>query len=218
MRICVLAEDQMRSEFLQKGVPGEIEIIWADTVKVMYSVSDIDVYFDLLFHPDRERMSALSKITDKPVFINAVNQTLNETGGSFIRINAWPTMLNRAITELAIRNLAQEEIIASVFKELQWQYLIVPDIPGMITPRVIAMIVNEAYFALEQNVSTKEEIDIAMKLGTNYPLGPFEWSGKIGLGNIYSLLHELSLTNERYRPSELLRTEASGEVNVEYRV
>ena len=218
MRICVLAEGQMRSEFLQKGVPGEIEIIWADTVKVMYSVSDIDAYFDLLFHTDRERMSALSKIKDRPVFINAVNQTLNETGGSFIRINAWPTMLNRDITELAIHYSSQEEIIAPVFKELQWRYLIVPDIPGMITPRVIAMIVNEAYFALEQNVSTKEEIDIAMKLGTNYPMGPFEWSRKIGLGNIYSLLHELSLTNERYRPSELLRIEASGEGNVEYRV
>jgi 3-hydroxybutyryl-CoA dehydrogenase len=83
----------------------------------------------------------------------------------------------------------------------------------LITPRVIATIVNEAYFALEQNVSTKEEIDIAMKLGTNYPMGPFEWSRKIGLKNIYSLLQKLSLTNERYQPCELLRTEASGEGN-----
>jgi 3-hydroxyacyl-CoA dehydrogenase len=43
------------------------------------------------------------------------------------------------------------------------------------------MIINEAYFALEDNVSTKAETDIAMKLGTNYPYGPFEWGQLIGL-------------------------------------
>lgn len=211
MRICVLADDQLKSEFLQKGIPEDIEVIWADTVKVMYSVSDIDAYFDLLFYTDTERMMALSKLKDSPVFINAIDETLIEIDRSFIRINAWPTMLSRDITELAIYDSSQEEVIAPVFKTFQWKYMLVPDIPGMITPRVIAMIVNEAYFALEQDVSTKEEIDIAMRLGTNYPMGPFEWSKKIGLKNIYSLLHKLSLTEERYRPSELLTSEAEGE-------
>ena len=43
------------------------------------------------------------------------------------------------------------------------------------------MIINEAYFTWEAGTSTKEEIDIAMKLGTGYPYGPFEWGEKIGL-------------------------------------
>ncbi len=60
------------------------------------------------------------------------------------------------------------------------------------------MIVNEAYYALGEKVSTKAEIDIAMKLGTNYPLGPFEWSEQIGLQNIYSLLLKLSADDNRY--------------------
>ena len=42
------------------------------------------------------------------------------------------------------------------------------------------MIINEAFLALQEGVSTKEEINTAMKLGTNYPLGPFEWVEKIG--------------------------------------
>jgi 3-hydroxybutyryl-CoA dehydrogenase len=211
MRICVLADDQLRFEFLQKGIPDEIEIIWADTLKVLYSVSDIDVYFDLLFNMDMERMKGLFKLREKPVFINSVNDTLAASDNSFIRINAWPTMLNRRITEVAIHDPANEKIIALVFEKLRWAYQLVPDIPGMIIPRVISMIVNEAYYTLEQEVSTKEEIDIAMKLGTNYPMGPFEWSMKIGLKNIYSLLQKLSLTEARYQPSELLKIEADGE-------
>ena len=208
MRICVLADDVLRSEFLKKEVPEEIEIVWADTMKVLYSVSDIDVYFDLLFTSDRERMAGLFKLKGKPVLINSVSERLVESDKSFIRLNAWPTMLQRKITEVAIADPLNERIVAEVFSELRWPYQLVPDIAGMITPRVISMIVNEAYYTLEQEVSTKEEIDIAMKLGTNYPFGPFEWSQKIGLKNIYSLLEKLSHTEERYRPSKLLQKEA----------
>ena len=70
------------------------------------------------------------------------------------------------------------------------------------------MIINEAYFALEEGVSTKEEIDTAMKLGTNYPYGPFEWAKKIGLKNIFQLLDKLHKTNLRYEPAALLKKEA----------
>jgi 3-hydroxybutyryl-CoA dehydrogenase len=79
----------------------------------------------------------------------------------------------------------------------------------MVSGKIISMIVNEAYFALEDEVSTKEEIDIAMKSGTNYPYGPFEWSKKIGLNNIYTLLQKLSTTDKRYTPSSLLIKEAA---------
>ena len=71
-------------------------------------------------------------------------------------------------------------------------------IMGLLQARIIAMIINEAYYALEENVSTKEQIDIAMKLGTNYPYGPFEWSEKIGIEKIYFLLEKLSAQNKRY--------------------
>jgi len=208
MRICVLADDPLKSEFLQKGIPGNVEILWADTVKVMYSISDVDVYFDLLFTMDHERINRLRKLEGKVVFINSVCNTLSETGGSFIRVNAWPTMLQRSITEVAVRDHAQQSIVIDIFKNLQWKHQFVPDVPGMITPRVIAMIINEAYYTLEQNVSTKDEIDLAMKLGTNYPLGPFEWSEKIGLKNISSLLLTLSNTEARYQPSALLVKES----------
>jgi 3-hydroxybutyryl-CoA dehydrogenase len=81
----------------------------------------------------------------------------------------------------------------------------------MITARVLATIINEAYYTLGAQVSTREEIDIAMKLGTSYPYGPFEWAAKIGLARIYELLAELSRDDKRYVPAPLLAQEAAGQ-------
>ncbi len=70
------------------------------------------------------------------------------------------------------------------------------------------MIINEAYFALEADISSKQDIDIAMKLGTNYPHGPFEWCEKIGIKVVYNLLVNLSENNTKYTPCNLLKKEA----------
>jgi 3-hydroxybutyryl-CoA dehydrogenase len=71
------------------------------------------------------------------------------------------------------------------------------------------MIINEAYFALGDEVSSKKEIDIAMKLGTNYPYGPFEWCEQIGLKNIHSLLTILKKNDSRYEIAPALVKELS---------
>lgn len=63
---------------------------------------------------------------------------------------------------------------------------------GFVFPRTIAQIVNEAFFALEDEIATKEDIDRAMKFGVNYPKGPFEWAqGKESF--FVALLTELKL-------------------------
>ncbi|WP_372654368.1 3-hydroxyacyl-CoA dehydrogenase family protein [Halobacteriovorax sp.] len=82
---------------------------------------------------------------------------------------------------------------------------------GFTYPRVISMIINEAYFALEDRMAKPKDIDTAMKFGVNYPLGPFEWAKKIGHRNILCLLEELyKVTGDpRYRPSQKLRLEAN---------
>ena len=83
-----------------------------------------------------------------------------------------------------------------------------PDEPGFISARIISMIINEAFYAKGENISTENEIDIAMKLGTNYPFGPFEWANEIGIKNIYDLLVSLSKNDVRYNPSPLLEKKA----------
>ena len=144
----------------------------------------------------------------KPVIVNSVIETRTDLSlpPNVYRINGWATFLHRSIWEIA--GVAGEEIEA-VFKMLNIKINFVKDEPGFISARVIAMIINEAYFALEDNVSSKTEIDIAMKLGTNYPFGPFEWAKQIGTGNVLALLQKLYLTDSRYKPSQLLAKEAS---------
>lgn len=121
-----------------------------------------------------------------------------------IKFNSWPGFINRSVIEIAGINDEAE----SILKQLQWEYKQVPDQPGFISARVIAMIINEAYLTLGEGVSTKEEIDTAMKLGTNYPYGPFEWCEKIGAKRVHSLLIELAKSNSRYQPASLLAKEA----------
>jgi 3-hydroxybutyryl-CoA dehydrogenase len=134
------------------------------------------------------------------VIINGVEDTLAETNSSFVRINGWPTFLKSPIIEassLIDDNKAKAEEIFFLFnKKLEW----LPDEIGFITPRVVSMIINEAFIAWKEGVSTKEEIDTAMKLGTNYPYGPFEWAEKIDVEKIKSLLEKLSHYQERYKP------------------
>ena len=186
------------------------EWIWVDEVPQLEEHPDADLYLDLGFVPDKGRIRQLQRLLPAPVFVDAVVHTLAEIGQPFVRINAWPGFLERGVHELAIADEGLKGTIDGLYKQLGWQYRIVPDIPGMISSRILAMIINEAYYALQDEVSTKEEIDIAMKLGTNYPFGPFEWSARIGEERIHHLLSVLSETDDRYMPAQALETALSG--------
>lgn len=76
-----------------------------------------------------------------------------------------------------------------------------------IIARILAMIINEASFAVGEGVASVRDIDIAMRLGTNYPKGPLRWADEIGLDTVLAVLGSLqgSFGEERYRPSPLIR-------------
>ena len=76
-----------------------------------------------------------------------------------------------------------------------------------IAVRILAMIMNEAAYAVGEGVASVRDIDTAMKLGTNYPKGPLKWADEIGLDLVFNILKSLhaSLGDERYRPAPLLR-------------
>ena len=198
MIVAILADEVIKAEILEKGTNSSTEIVWADSLQSL-RIIEADAYFDLLFEYDTERISRLKFILPKPVFVNSVIHTCKEISGGFFRINAWPTMINRKIIEVSVsENITPESRVKTIFDGLGWAFQYVPDVIGMITPRIVSMIINEAWFSLGEKVSTREEIDTAMKLGTNYPYGPFEWGDKIGLNRIRQLLSELQKTDNRY--------------------
>lgn len=195
MVVAILADDSAKDELTAKGFSEETEIQWADSIRSL-TIIEADAYFDLLFEYDRERILQLKRLLPQPVFVNSVIHTCSEIGTGLIRINGWPTMIGRSVAEVACAG--NEDHIENILKQLGWLYSRSPDIVGMISPRIVSMIVNEAWYALGEDVSTREEIDVAMKLGTNYPYGPFEWGERIGLEKIRSLLLELAKTEPRY--------------------
>ena len=86
------------------------------------------------------------------------------------------------------------------------QVVLVNEAPGFITTRVNALIGNEAFNMLEAGVATAEDIDKALKLGLNHPMGPFELVDLVGLDVRLNILEYLHRTlGEKYRPNELLR-------------
>lgn len=199
MQIVVKANTEQKQAFLAKGVGNDVWVTWLGDEK---QIPAADAYFDLCFE---EEGMAFPGIRDQPVFVNAVMETGEQLPANFIRLNAWNGFLEWDSIEVAAGD--KQMIVDPVLKKLGWKYHIVPDIPGMIAARVIAMIINEAYFGLGDAISTKTDIDIAMKLGTNYPFGPFEWSEKIGLNKIYGLLKKLSVQDSRYTVAPALEKE-----------
>jgi 3-hydroxybutyryl-CoA dehydrogenase len=208
MQWMVLANEILKEELLSNGTSGEVDIIWIRNVEDFTQHNTADGYFDLLFDNTTQRIELLKFFLPKPIIINSVAFTLQKISAAFVRINGWQGFLKRSVVEASYNDerikLQVDDFFSSLNKQTEW----VKDKPGFITARVIAMIINEAYFTLGEGVSTKEEIDEAMKLGVNYPNGPFAWCNTIGIKNIYSLLNELSDENARYKPAPLLEKEA----------
>ncbi|GAA2278750.1 3-hydroxyacyl-CoA dehydrogenase [Streptomyces ruber] len=90
-----------------------------------------------------------------------------------------------------------------LFQALGKDVSVIGDVPGMIVARTVARIIDLAHDAVAKGVATEEDVDTAMCLGVSYPLGPFEWSRKLGRGWAYDLLDELHLRDPsgRYAPS-----------------
>jgi 3-hydroxybutyryl-CoA dehydrogenase len=121
-----------------------------------------------------------------------------------------PTFLSREIFEVSSSQNADLEKLEEACGRLNTKFAAVKDQVGLVTPRVICMIINEAYFAIQENIASRNDIDLAMKLGTNYPFGPFEWCEKIGIRNVYELLNAVyeNTKDDRYKICPLLKKEA----------
>jgi 3-hydroxybutyryl-CoA dehydrogenase len=92
-----------------------------------------------------------------------------------------------------------------VGKRMGKEVVVIKESPGLITSRINAMIGNEAFYMLQEGIASAADIDKALKLGLNHPMGPFELVDLVGLDrrlNILEYLHK-SL-GEKYRPAPLL--------------
>ncbi len=96
---------------------------------------------------------------------------------------------------------AMIEVATAMGKET----VLIKESPGFITSRINALIGNEAFYMLQEGVASARDIDKALKLGLNHPMGPFELVDLVGLDTRLSILHYLHRTlGEKFRPCPLL--------------
>jgi 3-hydroxybutyryl-CoA dehydrogenase len=94
---------------------------------------------------------------------------------------------------------------AEVGKRMGKDVVVIKESPGFITSRINAMIGNEAFYMLQEGVASAADIDKALKLGLNHPMGPFELVDLVGLDTRLNILEYLQKTlGEKYRPAPLL--------------
>jgi 3-hydroxybutyryl-CoA dehydrogenase len=98
------------------------------------------------------------------------------------------------------------ETMTVVGERMGKECVVVRDVPGFATSRINALIGNEAFRMLEQGVASAADIDKAIRLGLNHPMGPFEMADLVGLDVRLKILEHLHATlGETFRPSNLMR-------------
>jgi len=172
-------------------------------------------------YPEYEQSEELQYIESAtanniPIFTSSLCSAVSEQGRRqanperLIGIGLYDTFSKAKRIEIAPSKITDAGILKNAerfLSEAGMNYSIVPDRAGMIFPRIVSMIINEAAQVYSEQVASKEDIDTAMKLGTNYPYGPLEWADRLGVGLVYNILAALQrdFGEDRYRPHPLLK-------------
>jgi 3-hydroxybutyryl-CoA dehydrogenase len=216
MKILIIGDQQNLEEFkLKFGSRHNYMLVSAHWDAEKYLETN-ELVFDFIIdeEPDQFDIYTGKNVT---VFLNIVKLSLTELAHmvnhnmscTIFGFNGLPGLLNRNLLEVALYKKEDEQKLITICKALETEFVIVDDRVGLVTARVIAMIINEAFYAVQEGTATREDIDLAMKLGTNYPYGPFEWCSRIGVNHVYELLEALfeDTKDERYKICPLLKKE-----------
>jgi 3-hydroxybutyryl-CoA dehydrogenase len=206
-----------------KGQPNqlkELQSLLKDQKILPLKINELDSYdviFDLDFDDSPEQIQHYAELKRKLVIVGSVKVQLEELYAelgarptcTIIGMNALPTFIDRPLLECCATNEIDQVVAQEKLKELGLETRFVKSRVGLVTPRIVCMIINEAYYTVQEGTACRTDIDLGMKLGTAYPKGPFEWSEEIGIDHVYETLEALyqDTKDERYKICPLLKTE-----------
>jgi len=179
-------------------------------------VSAFDVVFDLALDDNPENFDLYNEHADLVIIGCAVKKSVGqmvydcpyELTQKVFGLNSIPTFIGRDRFELSLYDDADAGFLSELMAELGREHEVVADRIGMVTPRIVCMIVNEACFVLQEGTAGIAEVDQAMRLGTNYPQGPFAWADAMGIHNVFDILTALKADTgeEKYKMAPLLKS------------
>lgn len=209
--------EKIRTEELKlklSSVVCDLKII-DDTDLSSANLNDYDLIFDLDFDEHTDQLNFYAGLTI-PVIVSCVKTQLAKAVHDYgkkvncilIGMNCLPTFINRELAEVSLLDSTTKTTLETLMQQLNWKYKLIEDRVGMVSPRIIFMIINEACYTVQEGTASLEDIDTSMKLGTNYPFGPFEWANKIGVKHVYETLEAIynDTHDERYKICPLLKT------------
>ncbi|WP_211327109.1 3-hydroxyacyl-CoA dehydrogenase family protein [Chitinophaga flava] len=216
MNILVIADAQRYDELRQRDFSRH-QVQWKTNLEDVLSVKAFDLVIDLLFDDRPEHAAVYAKNPGVPVLAGMVKTSLSEVmnqyafeqGFNIMGCNFLPGFISLPMLEVTLMDDGQQQVLDDIMYQLNWECTLVADTTGMVTPRVVCMIINEAYLTAEEGTASREDIDTSMRLGTNYPFGPFEWCERIGVKHVYEVLkavHDVT-GDDRYEVAALLQTE-----------
>ena len=213
MNIYVIGSSHQAEEIKNKVNPDH-NVLLVDTYDATDTNSE-DVVFDFTIDDSPDDLEPYSGLTNLVLFINSSRISLAELTiyvdyelPNLFGMAADTTFLERPVMEICSHSRNRVDADAT-FAMAGLDAVLVDDRVGLVTPRIISMIINEAYYAVMDGTATREDVDTAMKLGTNYPMGPFLWAEKWGIAKVFELLEALYLDtkDERYKICPLMKQE-----------
>ncbi|MDW2884732.1 3-hydroxyacyl-CoA dehydrogenase [Exiguobacterium artemiae] len=186
-----LEEAVKEADLVIEAVPERLDI-----KRTVFETLDHHAPVDCVFATNTSTMSPteIASFTKRPERIMAMH--------FFNPVHRMP------LVELARGLETSDETVAiceTVAQQMGKETVVIQEFPGFVTSRISALVGNEAFYMLQEGLGTPEEIDKAIKLGLNYPMGPFELGDLVGLDtrlNNLKYLHEK--LGEKYRPAPLL--------------
>ena len=212
--VILIGDENRRDEFKSKFPDLKLEFE-GQNLEDFSLLEKASLVFDLNLDDFPDRIGLYEAFPDLIVVASAVKVSLAEMvyglgddfEGALIGINSLPSFLNRPRLEFSLYHESDRDKLDTLCKALNTEYDLVKDRVGMIVPRILFMIINEACIVLQEGTATIKDVDQAMQLGTNYPGGPFTWADNIGLMNVYETLVSMQedTGQGRYKVAPLLK-------------
>jgi len=211
MHLLIVEGTHLESELRRKfGRTHTYDFCAATAPDLRIRLGAADVAFDLRAWPELHYEQPR-----QPLFYDTSRTSLaalfhNEAPpfGPVFGVCAFPTLLEREQLETSVFRPEDAEALATVCTALGTAYRTVPDRVGLLTPRLVCVLLNEACYALQEGTASLQDLNESGKINFQHPYGPFEWANAIGVARVYETLEALwqDTHDDRYKACPLLKT------------